>query len=181
MNPWGAIIAALIAGFIAFIGMVIAKENKISEFRQEWIKELRGSIVKLYNLYGAARVDSGLSVEERNATNNEINEVIATIRLHLNHGNQSENEKKLLNSINKLNVRVGAGDTSLTSLFDALTENSHLVLKEEWERVKCGEKNYYRIKDFLFVVFIFCTSLLLISLVVFSMIQCGILSKELLV
>lgn len=181
MNPWGAIIAALIAGFIAFIGMVIAKENKISEFRQEWIKELRGSIVKLYNLYGAARVDSGLSFEEKNATNNEINEVIATIRLHLNHGNQSENETKLLNSINKLNVHVGVGDTSLTSLFDDLTKNSHLVLKEEWERVKCGEKNYYRIKDFLFFVFIFCTSLLLISLVVFSMIQCGILSKELLV
>ncbi|OAZ18301.1 hypothetical protein AYK88_26720 [Klebsiella aerogenes] len=96
MNPWGAIIAALIAGFIAFIGMVIAKENKISEFRQEWIKELRGNIAKLFKLYGAAKKDSGLKIDERNEKFNEINEVIATIRLHLNHSNQSVYEKNYL-------------------------------------------------------------------------------------
>lgn len=180
MNPWGAIIAALIAGFIAFIGMVIAKENKISEFRQEWIKELRGNITKLFKLYGAAKKDSGLKIDERNEKFNEINEVIATIRLHLNHSNQSVYEKKLLESINELNVQVRSGNISLSSLFKSLTENSHLVLKEEWERVKRGERNYHRIKDFLFLVFVFCTSLLLISLVVFSMIKCGILSATLL-
>lgn len=180
MNPWGAIIAALITGFIAFIGMVIAKENKISEFRQEWINELRGNVAKLFNLYGASRVDSGLSEDARSKNNNEINEVIATIKLHLNHGNQSESEKKLVESINALNLRVGAGETSLTKLFDVLTDCAHLVLKEEWERVKRGEKNYYKVKDFLFIVFVICTSLLLISLVVFSMIQCGVLSKTLL-
>ncbi|HFP9328150.1 TPA: hypothetical protein ACT1UT_000352 [Raoultella planticola] len=181
MNPWGAIIAALITGVIAFIGMVIAKENKISEFRQEWIKELRGNIAKLFNLYGASRADSGLSAEEKEANNNRINEVIATINLHLNHGNQSVNEKKLLESISKLNRHVVGGDILLNPLFEELTGNSHLVLKEEWERVKRGEKIYYRIKDFLFFVFVVCASLLIISLVIFSMIQCGILSKTLLV
>ncbi|HBZ2528766.1 TPA: hypothetical protein MG510_23905, partial [Klebsiella pneumoniae] len=89
MNPWGAIIAALIAGFIAFIGMVIAKENKISEFRQEWIKELRGNIAKLFRLYGMLRKDSGLTPDERTEKFNELNEIIATIGLHLNHGNPS--------------------------------------------------------------------------------------------
>ncbi|WP_220455254.1 hypothetical protein, partial [Klebsiella pneumoniae] len=102
------------------------------------------------------------------------------IGLHLNHGNPSVNEQKLLESISKLNLHVEIGEASLPSLFDSLTENSHLVLKEEWERVKRGEPNYHRIKDFLFLVFVFCTSLLLISLVVFSMIKCGILSATLL-
>ncbi|HBY5227607.1 hypothetical protein [Klebsiella pneumoniae] len=180
MNPWGAIIAALIAGFIAFIGMVIAKENKISEFRQEWIKELRGNIAKLFRLYGMLRKDSGLTPDERTEKFNELNEIIATIGLHLNHGNPSVNEQKLLESISRLNLHVEIGEASLPSLFDSLTENSHLVLKEEWERVKRGERNYHRIKDFLFLVFVFCTSLLLIFLVVFSMIKCGILSATLL-
>ncbi|MGF8242491.1 hypothetical protein B9040_013050 [Klebsiella pneumoniae] len=180
MNPWGAIIAALIAGFIAFIGMVIAKENKVSEFRQEWIKELRANIAKLFNLYGAVKHDSGLTPDERKKKFNEINEVIATIRLHLNHSNQSVNEQKLLDSITELNNQVRNGNILLSSLFKSLTENSHLVLKEEWERVKRGEKNYHRIKDFLFLVFVICTSILLISLLIFSMIQCGILSATLL-
>lgn len=180
MNPWGAIIAALIAGFIAFIGMVITKENKVSEFRQEWIKELRANITKLYNLYGSTKKDSSLSEEDRKNKENELNEVIATIRLHLNHGKQSKNEKNLLGAINDLNLNVTLGTTSLTSLFDNLTEKAHLVLKEEWERVKVGERNYKLIKDFLFVIFLFCVSLAGISLVIFSMIKCGVLSETLL-
>ncbi|WP_029568906.1 hypothetical protein [Pantoea ananatis] len=175
MNPWGAIIAALIAGFIAFIGMVITKENKVSEFRQEWIKELRANITKLYNLYGATKIDSGLSVEEIKLKENELNEVIATIRLHLNHGNQSENEKNLLNAINELNLKISVGTTSLTSLFDNLTDKSHLVLKEEWERVKKGEKSYILIKDVLFVVGFFSMALLMLSMIIYAISHSGIL------
>jgi len=52
MNPWGAIIAALIAGFIAFIGMVITKE-------------LRSHVARLFYLYGFIRTDSELSSKER--------------------------------------------------------------------------------------------------------------------
>lgn len=51
MNPWGPIIAAMIAGFIAFIGMIITKENKVSEFRQAWINEFREEISFLIEAY----------------------------------------------------------------------------------------------------------------------------------
>ena len=51
MNPWGPIIAAMIAGFIAFIGMIITKENKVSEFRQAWINDFREEISYLIEAY----------------------------------------------------------------------------------------------------------------------------------
>jgi hypothetical protein len=38
------ILVAFIAGVVSLIGLVISKENKISEFRQAWIDELRKDI-----------------------------------------------------------------------------------------------------------------------------------------
>jgi len=42
----GAVTAALIAGFFSYINLVSAKEQKISEFRQAWIDDLRDAICK---------------------------------------------------------------------------------------------------------------------------------------
>lgn len=175
MNPWGAIIAALIAGFIAFIGMVITKENKVSEFRQEWIKELRSHVARLFYLYGFIRTDSELSSKERKEKNNEINEVIASIKLHLNHGNKSPNEERLQNAITTLNGNVETGATKMTPYFDELLNCSHLVLKEEWERVKKGEKSYIFIKDVLFVIGFFSLALLMLSMIIYAISHSGIL------
>ncbi len=38
------IIVALIAVFVSFIGLVISKEQKTSEFRQTWIDKIRDDI-----------------------------------------------------------------------------------------------------------------------------------------
>ena len=175
MNPWGAIIAALIAGFIAFIGMVITKENKVSEFRQEWIKELRELIARLFYLYGFIRADSELTSKEKKEKNNEINEVIASINLHLNHGNKSPSEEKLQSAIFALNGGVESGVTKMTPYFDELLKCSHLVLKEEWERVKKGEKSYVLIKDILFIIAFFSLALLMLSMVIYAISHSGIL------
>jgi hypothetical protein len=43
----GAIAAALIAGLIFLLSLVISKEQKISDFRQEWINSLRSEIAAL--------------------------------------------------------------------------------------------------------------------------------------
>lgn len=175
MNPWGAIIAALIAGFIAFIEMVITKENKVSEFRQEWIKELRILIAKLFYLYGFIRSDSELTPKERKEKNNEINEVIASINLHLNHGNKSINEEQLQKAIATLNIKVESGTTQMAPYFDELLKQSHLVLKEEWERVKKGEKSYVYIKDILFIIAFFSLALLMLSMIIYAISHSGIL------
>ena len=40
----GAIAAALIAGLISLLGLIISKEQKTSEFRQAWIDGLRSEL-----------------------------------------------------------------------------------------------------------------------------------------
>lgn len=40
----GAVIAAFITGFFSFVNLIISKEQKISEFRQQWIDCLRDDI-----------------------------------------------------------------------------------------------------------------------------------------
>ena len=42
-----SIIVAIIAGFVSFIGLVITKEQKVSEFRQVWIDALRNDVAEL--------------------------------------------------------------------------------------------------------------------------------------
>jgi hypothetical protein len=37
----GAVVAALIAGTVSLLGLIISKEQKTSEFRQAWIDALR--------------------------------------------------------------------------------------------------------------------------------------------
>lgn len=43
MGVW-AVVAALITAAISYISIVVSKENKISEFREKWINELRNEI-----------------------------------------------------------------------------------------------------------------------------------------
>ncbi len=42
----GAILAAVIAGAFSFLSLVMSKEQKVSEFRQDWINSLREDICK---------------------------------------------------------------------------------------------------------------------------------------
>lgn len=40
----GAVGAAMIAAFVSFLGLIIGKEQKTSEFRQAWIDALRSEL-----------------------------------------------------------------------------------------------------------------------------------------
>ena len=41
----GAVGAAIIAGLVSLFGLIIGKEQKVSEFRQAWIDDLRKCLV----------------------------------------------------------------------------------------------------------------------------------------
>ncbi len=43
----GTIIAAVIAAVISLLGLIISKENKVSEFRQAWIDSLREEVAAI--------------------------------------------------------------------------------------------------------------------------------------
>jgi len=41
---FGAMFTAVVAGFFAFMSLIASKEQKVSEFRQDWINSLRNSV-----------------------------------------------------------------------------------------------------------------------------------------
>jgi hypothetical protein len=91
------IIVGLIAGFVSFIGLIITKEQKISEFRQEWINKLRddiasliGSASELHHAWLIAveekkEKDFGLQfIKDKVTVVKDINSIAAKCRLRLN-------------------------------------------------------------------------------------------------
>lgn len=146
----GAIFAALIAGLISLLGLIISKEQKISEFRQAWIDGLRENvalvITHLEAIRGAmhAAQPSKATWQDRKEHFVAINQAITCIRLRLNSDEVSS--QQLLLSLGELENIAQAGDIATSQLVspavDKLTERCNIVMKEEWQRVRDGEKTY---------------------------------------
>ena len=155
----GAIVAAIIAGLFAFLGLVIAKENKTSELRQSWIDGLRSDIAAY-----AAAVKVLIHVEEDTPNTNFVEYIKAMqpvydqavdtqmrIRLRINPQDpnptlKAKNEK-LLNAITEIQEAIGKKQYPIANArIKELHEYAAPVLKEEWERVKRGEDAYVQAK-----------------------------------
>ncbi|ORM64193.1 hypothetical protein PRCB_01240 [Pantoea rodasii] len=190
MNPWGPIIAAMIAGFIAFIGMIITKENKVSEFRQAWINEFREEIsflIESYKkwVYNDKNYETHLSIsrmylaDPESAKNhreqskvyeiaisearNEIERYTGRIKLRLNSDiNRRRVAEKELDSLID-NLLKTKDIKSAEILSDKIYLNSSLILSTEWKVVKKGEESYIKSKKFLHYVAIFVSAIVLIS------------------
>jgi hypothetical protein len=154
----GAILAAIIAGAVALLGLIISKEQKVSEFRQQWIDALREDIAAVIR-YGHCMC-SYRSIAQKPGENpwDKINqeyagltEALARIRLRLN---QREQESLvLLVALNKdlaAVKKVMTNDdrsldsdmTAVMSASDELVAAAQVVLKQEWVRVRSGERVY---------------------------------------
>jgi len=169
----GAMFAALIAGFFAFTNLVASKENKISEFRQDWINSLRDSIAcyissltylsTLYKHYSARpeekrdKFEMARDVEEIYAkVNGSYNDIIFRI-------NDSEKRKEgkalndaFLTALYKTREHYNKNELAeARSACEPLREASKPLLKYEWKRVKAGELNY-RISKYFAVLVLAC-------------------------
>lgn len=87
----GTIAAALIAGLVSLLGLIISKEQKTSEFRQAWIDALRtelSAVIAHANaIHGAKAADFKTPAELWKDVRDDyvgINEATARIRLRLN-------------------------------------------------------------------------------------------------
>jgi len=86
----GAIVAALIAGVVALLGLIISKEAKVSEFRQQWIDALRSGIAAVIRHGHSISTSTLLSIDRDSRSNNlredfaGMIEAAARIRLRLN-------------------------------------------------------------------------------------------------
>ncbi len=145
-----SITAAIIAGIVSLAGLVATKEQKITEFRQEWINELRKDIAQLLSdiiyfdlLYKDAKINI-ISNNNFLITNKDLSkQIIHTYQIIKLRLNPKDNDGliQLLDELievvtkpSKLNL-----NGEIESVFEAFEERAHEILKGEWERVKTGE------------------------------------------
>ena len=161
------IIVALIAVFVSFVGLLISKEQKTSEFRQEWINTLREDISKFIGQTHSVRqlVNINKTSEEKNETSNnvllgsvEMRELQSKIELLINPKEEKHIELVQLidDTIQKLQAHKDIFEYKKThqESIKKLTSLSQEILKEEWERVKKGEPFFYRFKLFFGITII---------------------------
>jgi hypothetical protein len=158
----GAVVAALVAGGIAYTNLVASKESKVSEFRQTWIDALRDDLAALFsNTRTLARAYQefrsppppalatafGIAPEKITEVRHGAAETYHRIRLRLNPG--QDDHKELLRLIGLMmtaqqaymNDEAGSVDAPLAAV-EAAAKNAEGVLKTEWTRVKKGEVAY---------------------------------------
>lgn len=175
------IIGAIIAGFFSYISLIISKENKVSEFRQEWINSLRNSIssyVSSLSYISMLYKHRSEQIEEKkdkfnmardvediySKMNESYNDIIFRINDKEVDKDGNEINSKFLSELN--NTRqlylTGKWDDVVKSC-DALREASKPLLKYEWNRVKEGEPNYHKAKKYSLIVLFVSMLLIVIS------------------
>ena len=161
---------AFFAGVVSVVGLIIAKEHRVSDFRQAWIDALRGEIAALIGRANAinewvwaiaernakaADSDGGkrsatvgaMAADEYTRAHEDVvkmEEALATIELRLN---PKDDEAKVLvekaEAVAKL-VRFykPVCRNALKAAEKQLLDESKSYLKREWETVKRGEPRH---------------------------------------
>ena len=147
----GAIGAALIAGVVSLLGLVISKEQKVSEFRQAWIDALRSEVASLIShvnaIHGATQPGFGGREQKWTHVREDFigaNTATANIRLRLNPS--EERCKEVLRLVSELEREMAPGripeHARLDSIEHELVASAQILLKAEWMRVRNGEHVY---------------------------------------
>lgn len=162
-----AVSAALIAGYFSFVTLINSKEQKTSEFRQNWIDSLRKEIseftssvyfLKFYYQQGAKNSDPEF-INGLKEIHNKYAASSTAILLRIN-ANETNKYLKLVNDeflralsdiLNSVNS--SRYDEAATKCND-LIDKAKPLLKEEWKRVKAGELSYQILKYFSIALFI---------------------------
>ncbi|MBX5103029.1 hypothetical protein HJB52_14225 [Rhizobium lentis] len=163
----GAVGAAVIAGLVSLLGLIIGKEQKVSEFRQAWIDELRKCLVAyLVNINAVAdtvrlkKAGTPLDNSALLGSYKLLNEASHGIKLRINSAEAPA--QALLKSMAEFD-RLAGDNASLTpdkirDVETRFTQAAKELLKFEWNRVKQGEKIFIwtkRIVSVTTVVMIF--------------------------
>jgi len=172
----GAIGAAIVAGLVSLLGLVIGKEQKVSEFRQAWINELRiclvnylASINAVCDAIRVQKIDGKQPDQSLVVQYKLLNEASNGIKLRLNK--EENTSRKLLKNMKDFE-QLASSNSNLTPdniqrLEKDFIKASSNLLKFEWQRVKRGEPVYVWTKSIVTVCIIFL-GLLLIYLQVFA-------------
>ena len=157
----GAIVAALITGLVSLLGLIISKEQKVSEFRQAWIDSLRSELAALIShanaIHGAGMASLGSASEIWKVVRDDfvgINEAAANIRLRLNP--KEKEAKTVLERMEELEQLLAPGREmdymKMNCVEKELVAEAQVLLKNEWLRVQRGESAYRFAKTAAFII-----------------------------
>lgn len=155
----GAIVAAIIGGMIGLASLVGGKENKTSEFRQNWIDDLRADTaafishaIALDGVVGSSypdRKDIWAALREDSVG---LMQTEASIRMRLNP--DEDGSKKILKLLDEITALLAFYPDDMCESLKApparavvtkargLTCATNEVLRRDWKRVKRGEGIY---------------------------------------
>ncbi len=147
----GALGVAVIAGLISLLGLIIGKEQKISEFRHVWIDDLRKCMID-YLVYINAISDIIRARPEQDETRQkELAECYKSLNtasdgIFFRVNENEESSKSLIKSM-ELFEKIASENRKLTPenikrIEKHFRKSAKSLLKLEWERVKKGEKIY---------------------------------------
>lgn len=156
--PMVTLAAALLAGAIAALTLIVNKENKISEFRQAWIDGLREDLT---NFFSASRTciraiqesrlefKNPMPIDEATTTKlrHQVAECSYRIKLRLNELKEPHIQlESLMTESSTLVSEYFSGTTDdvdkVLGGIEIAVKQAREVLKTEWERVKKGEFAY---------------------------------------
>ncbi len=142
-DGFATLVASLLAGGFAVVGLVISKENKVSEFRQQWIDGLRADISSLIAAASVIQIRPIETSHFRDLTM-QLKEFECRIALRFRMGDR-EGEALLVVIRDVIRRAMDFGSPSdLEDQMCGLKETPRELLKNEWERVKKGEPNYVK-------------------------------------
>lgn len=145
------ILTSVIGASAATIGVVVAKDTKVSEFRQAWVDALREDISRFVALAFALNAVQRSLAEQASDTPTseayaalvlEMNQVLTRIRLRLDI---TKTPHKSLDTLCGKLVFVSAQPNQLLVVSEKaedLCAAARAVLDEAWTRVKRGERRF---------------------------------------
>ena len=158
---YSAIVVALMTGLFSFLGLIISKENKVSEFRQAWIDALRADIAKF--AAAASQLAQLRSFHDSNPTLqwqdfykliqqslNDGSVAQTSILLRLNPYEDTTTTQTLVKKIKAVREEIkNENYDKAKDMAFALETVACPVLKHEWDRVKSGEPIYRYTKNII--------------------------------
>ena len=176
----GAIGAAVITGLLSLVGLIISKENKTSEFRQQWIDGFREELsdligrIEVILLHGRLlhfevnKKHGGVITPEllndcMEKIKDEVKEAHSLHRkllLRLNP-NEHQNIRKIMDDIATALCKNMPEEEEVSALLNKLVETTQMELKKEWTRVKTGEP-VFRTTKWAALIFILVMSVYLV-------------------
>ena len=168
---------ALIGAFVSFVGVILSKEQKISEFRLSWIEALRDDLAYLIARVQAIHATlkgtpgpinigtpQGLKLREEFL---ELTQASVRIKLRLNPKKESHKAVITLMDENEKLFETGIGNAAFDQIDDfasRITEASQQLLRSVWEEVKRGEPVFRVTKWISLAIAVLALLLLVVAL-----------------